>query len=521
MTLIIFWGFSDVYGQYVRRQKYPTERERRTQYALDDWISYLKTREFSSATVGTQYIYFGTTDGGILRYHIYDNFWDYPFTTSNGLPSNRILKLAYDKRTSFLWAKTARGVAAFNPASQEWMCQSEYPNLRYNFSSLTDQNTNSDTIVPKELFRPRDALKELPTFFANGAYTIIDDWVLMDEYFREFPIVGYVRDRYDRIWFLVKGFGIGVGDFYTQRADFYGVGLPDIYPRAIAYQYEDIWIGGIARSKYDRAGIARWPVEGPGWEYFEARWISHLPRDDVNDILADGDSVWFATDYGVSLYNSDKNQWTNFDLGKGMTSNLVVDLELMGEYIYAATDQGITRISRITGNAQKVKDFRLVNLPVNRMAVMGDTLWAATFRGIFRYISATKQWEFVPSRAAIQDIAITAIDTYDNEVWFASDYGIMWLDVLSDRWESFPQVSIEVRGPYKDIKVNDAAVWVATQEGLLKYDRRLGFWRLFTTQDGLLDNRCYALMLDGDYIWIVTGKGITQFYWNNPQRSDQ
>jgi hypothetical protein len=46
------------------------------------------------------------------------------------------------------------------------------------------------------------------------------------------------------------------------------------------------------------------------------------------------------------------------------------------------------------------------------------------------------------------------------------------------------------------------------------------YWKLFTTEDGLLDNFCYRLLLDGDYIWIATASGITRFYWNNPDRID-
>ncbi|MEZ4766239.1 MAG: hypothetical protein R3C26_24540 [Calditrichia bacterium] len=68
--------------------------------------------------------------------------------------------------------------------------------------------------------------------------------------------------------------------------------------------------------------------------------------------------------------------------------------------------------------------------------------------------------------------------------------------------------------------MNESAAWVATDSGLLKYDKLRGYWRLFTTEDGLLDNRCHQLLLDGDFIWIVTDKGITEFYWNSPQRSD-
>ncbi len=48
----------------------------------------------------------------------------------------------------------------------------------------------------------------------------------------------------------------------------------------------------------------------------------------------------------------------------------------------------------------------------------------------------------------------------------------------------------------------------------------MNFWKIFTPMDGLLSVPCYRLLLDGNYLWIANQFGITQFYWNNPQRMD-
>ena len=503
-------------AQYVRHSSFGSEQQRRMQYALDDWISYLGAREFGNIAAGPKYLYFATLDGGIWRYHIYDNYWDYPYTTSNGLPDNRVEKVAYDPESGLLWAFTPDDEAVFNFASEEWLSKSEASYWPYRLS----EPDNNEQRGGKEQFYGREALDNLPGIFANGDFSILTDWILMDRDFQEFPIDGYLRDRYDRLWMPVKGFGIGEAELYTQRADFYRMGLPAIEPRAIAYQGDDIWIGGIARGDGGLPGIARWPYQGPGWDYFRARFISRLPSDNVNDIAIQGDSVWFATDYGVSLYDSGNDRWSNYNLDKGLISNDVSDVEILGRYLYAATDQGISRISLLSGGVERIKERRFINLPFYRLAAQGDTLWAATFRGIYRYSDQSAEWQLVPARAAISDLEITAVGTYGDEIWFASSSGIMRLDRRSGEWESFPQIGFEIRPPYRDIQVNSAAVWVATPDGLLKFDKERRYWRLFDTSDGLLSNNCRRLLLDGDYIWIVSDAGITQFYWNNPQRSD-
>jgi ligand-binding sensor domain-containing protein len=68
--------------------------------------------------------------------------------------------------------------------------------------------------------------------------------------------------------------------------------------------------------------------------------------------------------------------------------------------------------------------------------------------------------------------------------------------------------------------VNEKNVWISSAEGLLKYDRKRLYWLMFTSEDGLLDNNCYQLLIDGDYLWIATASGISQFYWNSSDRID-
>ncbi|RKY79699.1 hypothetical protein DRQ00_03135, partial [candidate division KSB1 bacterium] len=70
------------------------------------------------------------------------------------------------------------------------------------------------------------------------------------------------------------------------------------------------------------------------------------------------------------------------------------------------------------------------------------------------------------------------------------------------------------------IKATDKAVWVGTEQAVYKYDKQRRTWRLFTTEDGLLDNTVQAILPAGDYVWFGTPKGLTRFYWNAPYRID-
>ncbi len=163
ILLVLFSSSTETFAQYVRRESFDTERDRRLKYELDDWVSYLKSRQISSMTVGTDYIYFGTLDGGILRFDYFDDNWDYPFTTSSGLPDNKILNVVYDKNTSFLWAVTEDDIAIFKPADQEWLRKSEAASWPYTFPEVPKINDSKQ--IRQNIFYPREYLNQLPTFF--------------------------------------------------------------------------------------------------------------------------------------------------------------------------------------------------------------------------------------------------------------------------------------------------------------------------------------------------------------------
>jgi ligand-binding sensor domain-containing protein len=515
---VIVLDFLPLFAQYVRRDEYSSEQARRAQYALDDWISYMPAKRISKIVAGQNYLYFATLDGGILRYELFQNYWDYPYTTSNGLPDNKILDIAYDLDNGILWAVTELDTCLFRPAQKEWACQSQQSLFPYQFPVA--QNPSASNRIETNIFYPARYLDLLPNFFANGPWTIVENWHIMDENFDEYAITGFLKDNWERIWLIIDGLGVGQANTFSGRMDVIPYGLMTIEPRVLHYQYDGLWIGGEPfEDDPGRPGIVNWRRDG-SWGYYQARWIANLPTNNVRDIAVMGDSVWFATDYGLVLYNTQKNIWKSFDQRQGLFSRDILDLLPHGKKLYVGTDRGINIVDVPADTIIRVKDDNIILATINNLAAQEDTIWAATNRGIFRNKKPAGGWEPVVTKAAISDIPAQAVASYDQEMWFSSPQGIFWLDTRTNTWNSFPQVGMEITGPFSDIVVNDKSVWVSTPEGLLKYDKRMNFWKIFTTEDGLLNNDCRRLLLDGDYIWIPNQLGITQFYWNSPSRID-
>ena len=102
-------------GQFLFAQDIPTEQRisgTNVHYEPEDWTTFPMTRWITSLAVGREYVYFGST-GGIIRYNIYSNRWERPWTVSDGLPDNNILSIAYDENTDYVWCSTRLGAYQF------------------------------------------------------------------------------------------------------------------------------------------------------------------------------------------------------------------------------------------------------------------------------------------------------------------------------------------------------------------------------------------------------------------------
>ena len=99
-------------------------------------------------------------------------------------------------------------------------------------------------------------------------------------------------------------------------------------------------------------------------------------------------------------------------------------------------------------------------------------------------------------------------------------YAMEVLDKATGEWRGFPAYHFPLGARINDILADSGAVWVATERGVWKYKKREDRWRHFTTEDGLLHDSVRWMLLDGDYIWFGTARGLTRFYWNAPYRID-
>ena len=87
--------------------------DRFSHYDPDDWITYSYSNHITSIDFSDSYIYFGTNGGGILRFNLWDEKWEFPLTTSTGLRSNKVKKVVFSQTTNELYAISEKGVDSY------------------------------------------------------------------------------------------------------------------------------------------------------------------------------------------------------------------------------------------------------------------------------------------------------------------------------------------------------------------------------------------------------------------------
>ena len=73
-------------------------------YRPFDWVIYRASGAINSISEGYSFVYIGTDEGGIYRYHLYSNDFNDPITTAQGLRSNTVTGVHFDHNTGIIWA---------------------------------------------------------------------------------------------------------------------------------------------------------------------------------------------------------------------------------------------------------------------------------------------------------------------------------------------------------------------------------------------------------------------------------
>ena len=86
-------------------------------YRPFDWLLFKEPGRINSLSEGFEFLYVGTSHGGIYRYNLYSNQYDFPITSAQGLKNNNISSVHFASK-DILLGNVDRQVAKRCPQRQ-------------------------------------------------------------------------------------------------------------------------------------------------------------------------------------------------------------------------------------------------------------------------------------------------------------------------------------------------------------------------------------------------------------------
>jgi len=501
-------------SQVINRMQF----DRFTHYQIDDWITYAPARFISSIDIGDDYVYFGSLHGGILRYQLYDHYWDFPFSTSSGLRSNHIIKIVFDADAHKLYAKTKLGIDVYNQAFDYWQPAdiTQLPERRRPASDELQGYREQGHYRYPAYYRP--SLAELPDFFAGRNFIFRKPDQIIDTYNQIYHLnPERIMGPFRTLWLSTSGLGPASADPLSLDLKVYPRSLPNISPRDVYFDGDTTWIGGLAL-KREPNGITILLNEENNWHDFQARFNSDMNSDNVRCIKGNKAFVFFATDNGLLRYDKKNETWKTFSVFQHLQSDQINDLVFFKQRLFVATERGFNWLYPADRRAMQSADRRLSGISVYKMIVQDSTILLAAQNGLYRYFPKQDRLKFFNTRSSILPIGITAVGDHRDSLWLAGQNGIILYDYKTDHWKSFTQIQSRLNTVFHDIAFTPGTVWFASEKGLLKYEPAADYWYLYSTKDGLASNKVFHIDVDKKNLWLSTARGVTIFRWFRPDR---
>lgn len=524
-------------------------------YREGDWTTWSSMRHIRQLCVAPDRVYFATT-GGIGCYNSISQRWERPQTVSDGLASADIDLVAFDENSGFLWCAQREGLSYLGPASHVWT------NLFYDecgfrrgeravslgfgsdrflygitsagraFASWGtsgemewDKGPDAETRV---VWFGQAARPEAPPphlFLPPGYFYDDPSRRITDLHNRSYPITCWQRDSWNSLWLGSWGLGAARVDLLSGRYQPLPYGLWDPAVAAMAYDQDALWLGG-DQALQGYGAMTRWEVDQRDPEVYEPRLLSGFSDDRITAMAFDDDYLWFGTRNGLTRYDLNRGSWRTLSQAEHLPDPRITHLYMDSTYLWVATESGLARLLKSSFGkwdslAIDIIDLRhLGSLRIPFLAPQGDTLWVGTELGLYLFNTRTDSGYFFGEGFYPVRQEIEAVACWQDEVWFGTAAGIGGFNVRTGEWFTPPEQRLEPAGAIHWMEADAASVWAATEQGVLRYERSSRRWIRYGMVDGLPAPAVTTLMLNGDYIWFGSSRGLTLFYWNAPYRID-
>lgn len=403
-------------------------------------------------------IWFGTIQNGVIKYNLKTKRFTY-FNSSMGLRNDFVRSIGEDIQGN-IYVGTVAGISKING-----------PGVIQKVNIPGEENVAFTSIIPDNKNNLWFATNEGIYKYNGYAYRKYKD---KNGLASNNLLCGF-KDREGNFWFGTYGYG--VSKFTSEAFTSYSSkdSLPGDYVSCIFQDSKkNMWLGvkNFGVVKFQNGKMINFKIDVKNLK-------NSLKDNDVQAIAEDkAGNIYFGTKTGLSIYNG--STFSNYKIKDGVSDDdniysIVIDKQQKiwvgsGNGVYMFNDGIFQPIEAV--NKQKTDRG---NLPV--YCIFEDrngSMWFAVENGAIKY-NGSKVERYNKANGFIDKRVSSIIQDKKGHLWLGTDEG-----VFEYNYSSFQQIG---------------------------------------ENEGMASNKVYLMLLDGDYLWVGTNKGLDkidlQSYYNN------
>ena len=339
-----------------------------------------------------------------------------------------------------------------------------------------------------------------------------------------------LRDEKGNIW-LATDQGLAFFDekeekFYTYKNDTNKYSICD---NNIVNLYEDrlgvIWVGtfsGVSKF-YPNDDFVVYRNDPTDDNSLSSSSVCGIYEDDEGDI-------WVGTfNAGINKISGNKvtRFYNDFNKANSLSSNRIKDITGIGNEIWIATDNGLNKYDKDTGNFtiyNKTEDENsVVNNEIRVLHIDRDgVLWIGTRGGISTFDRNGKftSYNEILEENGVYEKTVSAIyEDSDGIMWFGlgNDGGLVRYNRKTGEVKNYlsddsSENSLSFNNVRSIAEDKNGDIWIGTQDGLNKLNKKTEEFTVYLYSDGLSNNFIYGVMIDNDNnIWATTNYGLSMY----------
>jgi len=513
-----------------------------------DWIIYRKPGTIRSFAEGFSYIYIGTESAGIYRYSIYGNRFEAPITRAQGLASNEIIAIHFDKRTGTLWAATDESLDYTYTREGNW---SSNKLDSYNLLSgvKIEQLGSSENYLwalVGTLYLKLDRVSGVflgsmafpdemeinwssgPIRYAEGInnllmdYSVMDGWLLnLDTFISPFGKTVRTTTIYkgstNALWVGTDSGIIFQGDPYMKSFYPLTYGLANTDVQAMTYEFPS-WVGGRTYPG-DPGAVTLADPERGYFTWFEGETEINVDQLEVFGNCIVGNEVWFGGQNAIYVYNQKDDFWRTLDAARGLPVGRIKALEPDTHFVWVASAYEIEKINIKTKRSEaSVLSSSLQNNFIHDIALINNKLWVSTEYMLFCYDIDSETllpFRYVGNVDAIIDriepmTKIFALHADETKLYVGTNQGIIAYNIVNSSWELIAEPTIYNNDFVRELNVYKKQLFIITERGLIRLHMKKQFQRQYNYP---FIGNVNDLYVTRDRLWLATDNGLIQFNW--------